>query len=124
MNTSGKKSWITSHFIAGSAYTDIVGLLLDYGVDINSAGKCGGTILIKAVMDSGIDTIKLLLSRKADVNFQDHLTENTALYYEFKVFDYLVDNIAKPMDNVINMVKFLLKYGADPSITNNNSKTP
>jgi ankyrin repeat protein len=84
----------------------IVNLLLDAGADVNeNANNIGDTPLILASFNNQVPVVELLLSRGANVNKQLE-NGNTALL------------TASSVGNT-EVVKVLLKYGADANIANN-----
>jgi ankyrin repeat protein len=91
--------------------TMMVDLLLKFGADIDSPNnKSGHTPLIYAAWHAQYATLEHLLKKGADVNKQNNDGE-TALYFpiDFKKLD---------------KVKLLLRYHADPKITNKKGVTP
>ena len=89
-------------------HEDIVVNYINLGGDINICNRRGYTLLIKACRHNfKIDTIKLIISKKIDINQQNNFG-NTALMYAAKYCEF-------------DVVKLLLDYGADMDIKNNRS---
>lgn len=82
----------------------IVKLLLDLGANIDHQNIYGMTALMDAVVDR-FEATKLLIAQGADINITD-LCGNTALIWAAR--------LAKNID----IIKYLLKAGADPAIKN------
>ncbi|XP_064629984.1 ankyrin-3-like [Lineus longissimus] len=59
------------HIAAQNAEADIVSILLDNGLDINSRKKNGQTALHVAITSGSLEVITILLKRKAAVNHRD-----------------------------------------------------
>ena len=93
----------------------LVKLLLKYKADPNIKNKNNGTSLMIACRKGNIKIIKLLLKTYKNINDQDN-SLFTPLYYT-------ITNISVAVINV-DIIKLLLKLGADPNICNNDGQTP
>ena len=92
-------------------YGALVKILVDAGADVKAAGESGVTPLMTAVDARDIQAVKFLLGKGAPVNAQDKFGR-TAL-----IFSIL--GISKKPD--IEIVDLLLKSGADPNLTTNDT---
>lgn len=88
------------HYAAENGSVNIVGLLLEHGVDVDTPNPTGQTALQCAARNGSEDVVKLLLQKGADVNARDE-NDHTALHG------------AAGQDNS-NIVEMLLDAGADP----------
>lgn len=86
---------------------ELVGLLIDRGVDVNHADNEGQTLLMLSINK---DTMKELLRAGADVNAADN-EGNTVLHYTLK-------------DGNVEKARYLIKKGADYNHRNNEGETP
>jgi ankyrin repeat protein len=55
-----------------TCYTDIVGLLLDHGADVNAKDKLGWTVLHRAAFDGQKEMVGYLVTRGADLNAKNN----------------------------------------------------
>ncbi|KAF5978224.1 hypothetical protein FBULB1_6208 [Fusarium bulbicola] len=88
------------HYAAENGSVNIVGLLLEYGVDVDTPNPTGQTALQCAARNGCEDVVKFLLEKGGDVNATDE-NDHTALHG------------AAGQDNS-DIVKMLLDAGADP----------
>ena len=99
------------HWAAGMDRTEIMRMLIDAGADIEAKDRNGWTPLHSAVMMDGNNAVDLLISSGARVNVRDTMYGATPLHW------------AAGMGKK-KIVKALLAAGADPSMKNNEGKTP
>lgn len=128
---------------------EIIQLLLEYGADTNIQNMHGETALYKSVYHYKIDFVQLLLEYGADPTIINNNGDNclnlascignikaVQLLLEYnklnptKLINLNFQNNSKwtPLmyasrNNYIEIVKLLLKYGADPNIYTNSKKT-
>ncbi|KAF5534337.1 hypothetical protein FMEXI_11332 [Fusarium mexicanum] len=88
------------HYAAENGSVNIVGLLLEYGVDVDTPNPTNQTALQCAARNGCEEVVKFLLEKGADVNATDE-NDHTALHG------------AAGQDNS-DIVKILLDAGADP----------
>ncbi len=74
-----KKDPASLRIAAGEGYRDIVKLLLDAGVGVNTRDKDRNTALIAAADRGHTDIVKSLLAKGADINLQAGFDKNSAL---------------------------------------------
>jgi ankyrin repeat-rich membrane spanning protein len=96
---------------SGGRSLSIVQLLLDFGADINHGDIDGFTALMCAAGAGRADTVRLLISKGALVNKTDHFSR-TALSWAMTKAD------------VVDVVKMLLDFGADPNHIDETDMTP
>ena len=96
---------------AGNGNMEIVKLLLTRGVDVNSAGPGGETLLMRAAAADD-DMVKYLVGKHADVNSRDY-EGNTALIKAAGSF-YSTADVT---------VRYLLENSADPNAANKDGET-
>ena len=94
-----------------NATLDVMALLLDSGADVNKIGYEECTPVMYETYMKNHDGVKLLINRGADVNYQRKLDGLTSLHFASQKRDD-------------EMVDILLAAGADPSIRNDDGKTP
>lgn len=113
----------------------IVRALLKFKADPNIRDRHGYTALMLASNDGYENIVKLLLDKEADPNVQSENGENSLIIvlvgYEgslTRLSDY-EDDRDEEMLEIINsierykrIVKLLLKYGADPTLENNEKR--
>lgn len=110
-------------------YTRIVELLIEKKVDLNVKGNFNETALLTALMDDHTDIAILLIDNGAEISEQIFFK---AVYYgnlevTKKLISYMtIEDINESkalsvalMSNNINIVKYLIEYGADIHIENN-----
>ena len=97
--------------IASGREDGMIGLLLEYGADVNQGDKKGTTPLCIAADDGHLDNVKKLLGARADINAQCGVDKNTPLHKA----------AAKGHGSV---VKLLIQSGAALESQNRLSKTP
>jgi uncharacterized protein len=99
----------------------IIRLLLRHGAKINKTDKNGVTPLHRAVRFRSPAAVKLLLEKGADVNPVDRRTRSTPLHRA--VTHTGAPATAGKSDEVVEIIKLLLKRGADLTIKNKLGKT-
>lgn len=110
-------------------YTRIVELLIEKKVDLNVKGNFNETALLTALMDDYTDIAILLIDNGAEIGERIFFK---AVYYgnlevTKKLISYMtIEDINESkalsvalMSNNINIVKYLIEYGADIHIENN-----
>ena len=94
---------------------DFVYWLINNGANINHQDRIGYSVLHFIGQDKLVDFAKYFLEKGADPNLQD-IHGNTPLWTA--IFN------EKIQTHNSGVVKLLLKFGANPDITNNYGKTP
>jgi len=95
---------------AAAARDNMVGLLLDQGLDINARGFEGETALYRAVRAGNTDVAKLLLNRSADANVKAN--DGTTPLHQAALSGYT------------KLAEILLAKGANVNARANNGSTP
>jgi ankyrin repeat protein len=67
-DTRSQDSWTPLHLVARGGRTDLVGLLLQNGADVNAKGWNAATPLHWAANNGHIQVVKLLLTKGAQIN--------------------------------------------------------
>jgi ankyrin repeat protein len=111
INAKDSYGWNFLMWASRTGDFDIVKLLLDRGATIDDKDNSGSTSLMFASYSGHFDIVQLLLERGANVNLTNNIGE-TALH-----------NACKKQSN-IPIITELLKYGADPNITNKYKQKP
>ncbi|MBP8082394.1 MAG: ankyrin repeat domain-containing protein [Spirochaetes bacterium] len=88
-----------------------ISILIDNGIDCNSYDNNGKTPLICAIEDYAVETFKILLKNKADVNLASKKDKRTPLHYGV-------------LRNNKSIVENLLKYDADINLKDAEGLTP
>jgi ankyrin repeat protein len=96
-----------------------IGLLLQQGTDVNITDPKGRNALLVSVGSNQIGYIALLVSKGIDINSQDN-DGNTALHYPLSMVFRDIRYIRYSKE----IIKNLLKEGADPHIRNKEAKSP
>ena len=96
-------------------HVDIMRWLLDHGADVNAPTRDRYTPLASAAQNLQIEAVQVLLEHNADFNFQGFMGQ-TALHTVF------ID--PRSERKVVDIVRRLLKHGADPNIRKNDHSTP
>lgn len=96
-----------NHLLEASAEGDIekVKLLLDQGIDVNSANAQGWTALTNAAYNQHLELVKFLVEHGADVNHANVNGTTVLMYAKSKI-------IGTQNYQTLN---YLLDHGADPS---------
>ena len=100
---------------SGDGLIDTVRWLLDHGADPNACCDHGQTPLIYAAYALRFEVVQVLLEHNADINSQQ-LAGDTSLCWVLSRDD--------SEGKLVDMVRRLLEYGADPNIGNNDHTTP
>lgn len=115
--------------VAFSQSVETVSMLIKAGADINAQDDIGRSALIEAVhVDGRPEIIELLIRAGADVNLQDKYGE-TALMWSASMPNYPNKDNEDNKDShrlteyKNEIVRFLIKSGADVNIHDNNGKT-
>ncbi|XP_022874301.1 E3 ubiquitin-protein ligase XBAT33-like isoform X2 [Olea europaea var. sylvestris] len=69
------------HFAAAKGHSEIVGLLLENGADVNSRNYCGQTALMQACRYGHWEVVQTLLIFRCNVTRADYLSGRTALHF-------------------------------------------
>lgn len=131
-------------YAAKSRNHDIVNTLIDYGCNVSQANSYGVTAMHIAIENNDLELVRILLSSgfNADQSDRENITplmvaaENGRL----EICQLLLENFAKvnmqtttyhvtavslaTEHNYIDVVKLLVKYGADVELPRNNGMTP
>ena len=98
------------HLAAGRGHTEIVKLLLEKGIDINTKTKWGWTPLLYAINFRKVETSKLLLEKGANPN-QNNVWRQTPLHFA-------------AMTGMVSITKLLINKGAEINATTEEGITP
>ncbi|HEX4144219.1 MAG TPA: ankyrin repeat domain-containing protein [Pirellulales bacterium] len=100
----------------------VIRFLLRRGVAVNETDKNGVTPLHRAVRFRSPAAVKELIAQGADINMVDKKTKSTPLHRA--VTNTGAPTTAGKMDGAMEIIKLLLRSGADARIKNKNGKTP
>lgn len=89
---------------------DVIGMLLNNGVDINSVDDMGHNLLMYACNKCDFELVKFLISYNIDINYQNMKNKETALMIASNNYSY-------------DITRFLLENGANPNIQNHIGNT-
>lgn len=103
------------HTSVCNKYYEIAELLLDNNANANVKNRSGGFALYTAINNGDLRMVKLLLKYNADVNLQ--YKDGTMSLHQ-AVCANCADNIKT------ELLRILLKHGADYTIKNNDNETP
>ena len=136
---------IGHHFASDCDNFEIAQLLLQNGADVNAISKNGSSPLHVAIEESNlhVDIVKLLLENGADVharkNGETPLCLAALINYRLASFsdsnndidsysnndiDSDSDSNSKLNEDLVEIVKLLLEYGAEVNVRNENGETP
>lgn len=115
VDARGKTGWTSLHAAAFLGNAGIVKLLLDHGANINAVDRSNGTALFKAVGRKHTEAATLLLARRPAVNVREKDQGLTALHEAVLQYQTTKD---------LELVRQLLKQGADVTIKDMNGTTP
>ncbi len=104
--------WTPLFWAAQEGHTEIAGFLLDAGADVNFADSGGFTPLKQAVGEAHLDTVELLLLRCADVHHRCLSDGGCTVLHTAAAY------------GLLDCIRLLLLYGADPKMINDNGQTP
>ena len=138
-DVNAKDDWDGStplHTAAEEGHTDVVRLLISKGAEINALNDDGETALHKALFWGNTSVVELLVASGADVNAKDQ-DGSTPLHEAVVSIDFLseeeiieANNIEVGEEykilekNIIDIVKLLIKHGADANAKDNYVGTP
>jgi uncharacterized protein len=109
-------SYLSGHsaveIAARHGHTKVVHVLLSFGASVEDTGSNGRAPILSAVMSGNIECVQDLLSAGASITAVD-TKEDTVLHTA-------VVNLTDPVD----MVRFLLRNGADPTVRNSRGLAP
>jgi ankyrin repeat protein len=112
LNTTAARGRTALHYAAGWGYEEVAALLLDKGAHANSRDQYGTTPLMRACVNGNLSVVRMLLQHRQGQGLQERSDRGwTALH-----------NAASSGHEEV--VRFLLLAGADPTITNNEGRTP
>ena len=98
---------------------DIMRWLLDHSADVNALTQPRRyTPLFGAIFKLQVEAVQVLLEHNADINSQ-HIEGKTPLYCVLTAH-----GTSKSEGDVVDIVRRLLKHGADPNICDNDHSTP
>ena len=110
IDAKSRDGWTALHYAASRGLTEKALLLIRHGADIDSQCTSGGTPLLSAAVNRRRDMIELLIKHGANVNiYSDDL--GTPL------------QVALRGESDIEIVKLLVKAGADINLTTGGDKT-
>jgi len=105
--------YLPVHLAINKGQTDIAKKLINAGCKINELiymGACCGPIHL-SIMKENMEIFNLLLEKKCDINLTDEVNGNSPLMLATSL-------------NMVNIVKALIKEGADVNLADWSSKTP
>merc|ERR1712154_414537 len=105
--------YLPVHLDINKGHADIAKKLINAGCKINELiymGACCGPIHL-SIMKENMEIFNLLLEKKCDINLADEVNGNSPLMLATSL-------------NMVNIVKSLIKEGADVNLADWNSKTP
>jgi ankyrin repeat protein len=112
INATGARGRTALHHAAEKGYEDMVALLLDKGAHANTRDACGIAPLMRACVKGRLGVVNMLVEHMGGQGLKDRSVLGfTALHYAA----YWGHE---------EVVRFLLLAGADPTITDNEGRTP
>jgi ankyrin repeat protein len=103
------------HVASASEQVDTMRWLLDHGADVNAQNSARITPLYRAILDTHLEAVQVLLEHHADVNLKS-ITGKTPLYR-------LISSVSSQEGKVVDIVRRLVEYGADPNIRDYDDST-
>ena len=104
--------WTPLFWAAQEGHTEIAGLLLDAGANVNFTDSEGFTPLKQAVGESHLATVELLLLRGADIHHRCKSDGGCTVLHTAAAYGR------------IDCIRLLLSYGADPKTPTDDGQTP
>ena len=118
VDVRGDAGWTPLHVASFVGQVDIMRWLLDHGADPNARAKYHHTPLYISTYGTHLEAVQVLIEHNADINSQSE-DGKTALYGVFS---------SQPLNEsegkVADIMRLLLKHGADPNIPRKNKSTP
>jgi len=148
VNTVGGRTGTALHSASIQGHVEVVRLLLECGVDVDSRGFWSKSPLLLASFEGHLDVVRCLLDHGADANFQDdyHITPlihavarghleivRVLLEHNVDVNAQAMDDGSTPMHEAFDsdsrvdtpqIVRLLLGHGANPNARDNWHRTP
>lgn len=116
VNFQDKNGYTALHWLAQSdARVNIAELIISHNADINIKDKKDATALRKAVENSSLKMVKILISKKADLNSVSGFTKNNVLHIIFNIL------CLKTRHEIMHE---LIDHGADINAETNQKETP
>jgi ankyrin repeat protein len=100
-------------------YVNVVLCLLDHGADVKFQDDKQRTPLVHAAGGGNLEIVRMFLEHDVDVNSQDK-DGLTAMHW---IFTFLGEGLGSKAE-FPQVVRLLLKYGANPNVRDNNQRTP
>ena len=117
VNVQGYDKRTPLYAAASHGQVDIIQWLLNHGADVDACSHDGYTPLIEAACTMQLEAVQLLFDHHANINSQDRVGR-TSLHW------LLVLAYRGSDEKLVDMVRLLLKFGADPNICDNHHRTP
>lgn len=100
-----------------------VSSLVESGTDLNRQGRNGYTPLMQAAEMENVQIAKLLIEHGSDINSAGH-EGATPLHIAVDIsIDGTIQNGGSPGEEPLEMIRFLLKNGADTRLTDSKGKS-
>ncbi|MCC7415462.1 MAG: ankyrin repeat domain-containing protein [Epsilonproteobacteria bacterium] len=113
-------SWIKFYY--GSSSVNVLGALIDAGLDVNTKNMYGDTLLHRAAISSNLPAVKLLLAKQADpnaVNSEGKTALNAALTnYTYHQNPFSKERERSDLDNRVAIIRLL------DSVTTEDTEVP
>jgi len=109
VNITNKEGYSPLDYAIKTKNYDIANYLYDCGSDVYNIKTITFEALKQIITDNNLSLFKKLMANNIDINMKSSENGNTLLHYSISYGN-------------INMVKYLLKYGADKEIKNNDGQ--
>lgn len=114
---------LKNYYLSETSKTKYAHLLIFFGANINRQDEFGHTALIMAAWLNHKQTVEMLLTLGADVNFQDNEENTDLMWTKVGDKDGHTALIAASVNGHKEIVKMLISNGADVNLKNKNGET-